>query len=421
MKPFVGQITVYLLVFLSTGAITGIFTGQEAMHTGTTAAAHNPALQVTYSVIYLLLVLLLVSERREILSLLLREKWMTILVLFALASTLWSVEPGDTFRRSIGLLGTTLAGLYIGTHFEPRQQIRILAVCIVVAAVLSLFVGIAFPPIGVTTDGWQGVFFQKNSLGRMMCLGIVCLSFIAAGDRRNRLFSLLVIPLCITLLLLSESVTAAFVAFGLLISIPFIPILRWPIGRLAAIGVAFAAVIIPLGVWVLENSDVVLRALGKQSHLTGRLPLWAHIKAEILTMPILGHGYAAFWSTPESDRLRQTLNWDVMNAHNGFLEMMLGLGIVGLVIFLFGLFRNFLLAFLVARESDEIEQAWPLFFLGFCILWELTDSTLFTGNSVFWLLYAANAFWLVEARAKVNSEASQGFAVSNHAEELLLS
>ena len=421
MKPFVGRITVYLLVFLSTGAVTGIFTGQEAMHTGTTAAAHNPMLQLTYSLIYLVLLLLLVSERQEILSLLLREKWMTVLVIFALASTLWSVEPGDTFRRSIGLLGTTLAGLYIGTHFEPRQQIRILAVCVVVAAVLSFFVAIAAPQIGVTSDGWQGVFFQKNSLGRMMCLGIVCLSFIAIGDRRNRLFALLAIPLCVALLILSGSVTAAFVAFGILASIPFIPILRWPIGRLTAIGVSFAAVIIPLGIWVLENSDVVLRALGKQSHLTGRLPLWAHIKLEILTMPILGHGYAAFWSTPESDRLRQVLNWDIMNAHNGFLEMMLGLGIVGLIIFLLGLFRNFFLAFLAAREDDAIEQAWPLFFLGFCLLWELTDSSLFTGNSVFWLLYAANAFWLVEARTKVNSEASEEYAVSNHAEELLLS
>ena len=421
MSKFTGWIAVCLLVFLSTGAISGMYTGQEAVHSGTTTASSNLVLEMMYGSLYLILFLLLVKERERAVSLLIREKWMTVLIVLAMASSLWSVSPGETFRRSIGLLGTTLGGLYIGMYLEPKHQYRILAVCLSIAAVLSLFVGLLVPHIGISPDGWQGVFFQKNTLGRMMCLGLVCLSFIIASQRRYRLFAIAMVPLCATLLLLSGSVTAAAVTVGLVAAIPFVPVLRWPTRRLTTVGVAMTLVVIPLSLWVFQNADHVLKAMGKETHLTGRLPLWSLVRGEIATMPILGHGYAAFWSTPESDRFRVALNWDVMNAHNGFLEMMLGLGIVGLVIFVIGILRNFILAFRVARAGDDLDHAWPLFFLGFCMLWDITDSGLFAGNSVIWLLYTANAFWLVEANARSRVGAREEYEIPDEVGELVQS
>jgi hypothetical protein len=76
--------------------------------------------------------------------------------------------------------------------------------------------------------------------------------------------------------------------------------------------------------------------------------------------------------------------------------MALGLGFVGLTIFAIGVISNLGRGVLAARLDRGIENEWPLFFLIFCLLYNLTESTLFTGNSVFWLLYSANAYWLVE-------------------------
>ncbi|MGC2722245.1 MAG: O-antigen ligase family protein, partial [Candidatus Acidiferrales bacterium] len=225
------------------------------------------------------------------------------------------------------------------------------------------------------------------------------------------------IPLCALLLLLSGSVTAAAITIALLVGILLVPVLRWPASRLIAFGVAVTALAIPTVLWVFQNADSVLRALGKETHLTGRLPLWALVRAEIATMPILGHGYAAFWSTAESDRFRQALNWDVMNAHNGFLEMMLGLGVVGLILFVIGLIRNIYLGFVVARAGDTLDQAWPLFFLAFALLWDVTDSALFAGNSIMWLLYTTNAFWLVSTAAELRAEKRARYAPANQEPE----
>jgi exopolysaccharide production protein ExoQ len=392
----VGRVAIFMLVFLSTGAISGIYSGQEALHKGTTAAASNTGLELIYGAFYLVFFFLLIFERHRAWWLLYRERWMTLLILLAIASTLWSVAPDETFRRSIGLLGTTIAGLYIGLHLEPKEQLRVIGVCVGVAALLSLAAGLFFPGIGRTWDGlWQGVFFQKNTLGRMMCLAIICFTFIAKGQRRYRLACLIMIPLCVVLLALTGSVTAVLVTAGLIALVLFIPVLRWPSRKFAAFIIGAVLAAIPVAALIISNAETVLRALGKESTLTGRLPLWALVKAEIMTKPLLGFGYTAFWSTADAERIRLVVNWDVMNAHNGFLEMALGLGLVGLAIFIIGIVRNFVLALRIARGAEEIDHVWPLFFLAFCMLWDITDSTLFAGNSVFWLLYTANAFWLV--------------------------
>ncbi len=235
---------------------------------------------------------------------------MSLLILLAMASTFWSIEPGDTLRRSIGLLGTTIAGLYIGTHFSPRQQIHILAVCIAIAAILSFGFGLGVPSIGRDPDGlWQGIFFQKNTLGRTMCLGIVCYSFIALSERRYRLPAILMIPFCGVLILLSGSITSAGVAVGMLVLLAFKPILRWPMRRLIAFGVTALAIGVPSVIWGMNHIDSILKLVGKNTTLTGRLPLWHLIRTQIDISPWFGSGYAAFWSTPTAERFKMILNW----------------------------------------------------------------------------------------------------------------
>ncbi|MGC2721403.1 MAG: hypothetical protein WA209_17605, partial [Candidatus Acidiferrales bacterium] len=165
MNKLFGNFAIYVLVFLSTGAISGIYTGEEALKSGTATASSNATLQLAYGSLYLLLILLMLPQFRALLPLLFREKWMSLLILLAVASTLWSIEPSDTFRRSLGLWGTTLAGLYSGTPVEPKRQVRIVAFCVGVAAVLSLIAGLTVPHVAISPDGWQGVFFQKNTLG----------------------------------------------------------------------------------------------------------------------------------------------------------------------------------------------------------------------------------------------------------------
>jgi len=66
--------------------------------------------------------------------------------------------------------------------------------------------------------------------------------------------------------------------------------------------------------------------------LTGRTDLWFYVLDAIREKPLFGWGYMAFW-TPDGTSatyIQNQIRWPAPNAHNGYLELALGLGLVGL-------------------------------------------------------------------------------------------
>ena len=81
----------------------------------------------------------------------------------------------------------------------------------------------------------------------------------------------------------------------------------------------------------------ILLLLGKDPTLTGRTGIWKLVIASAVKRPILGFGYRAFWTglQGESAHLALTEGWSPTGAHNGFLDVWLNLGLVGLGIVFF--------------------------------------------------------------------------------------
>jgi O-antigen ligase len=74
--------------------------------------------------------------------------------------------------------------------------------------------------------------------------------------------------------------------------------------------------------------------LGRDATLTGRADLWAMLPAFISERPWLGYGYGGFWveSSPRVDFIWNAIGWAAPHAHNGWLDLLLDLGIAGLTI-----------------------------------------------------------------------------------------
>ena len=104
-------------------------------------------------------------------------KLLLLLVGIASTSVLWSVEPEVTLRQSVGLICTTLFGVYIAVRYDLGQQLRLLAWTLGIAALLSLVFALALPSYGFFDEGggrgetWLGIYEHKNALGRIMVLG----------------------------------------------------------------------------------------------------------------------------------------------------------------------------------------------------------------------------------------------------------
>lgn len=396
------QIVILILLLFATGAGQAFFTNPDTSSIGT----GQPVTEVMFSLVYFVVILFLVKYRTAALRLMLTEKWLAALCVWALASVAWSVNPEESLRRALALIGTTITGLYLGLHFEPKQQLKLIAYAIGLGAIASVVVIIADPSVGITPDGMQGVYNLKNSLGRMMSLGALCFALLALSERRRRTRNLVMFLLCCTLLVLSKSATAVVVTLLMLVLLPFRKLLYLRTQKL----LAAVAILIPLMAaatfWIVESSEGILEVLGRNSTLSGRIPLWQLVLKSISDHPIRGYGFTAFWNGWAGERVSHAINWDaaVPHAHNGFLEVWLGLGLIGLVLILINLSRNFLFALDVAWSNRDVEYSWPLLLVVFTVLYNVTENSLLTVNSLPWIAYAAASYWLARAASEEAEE-----------------
>jgi exopolysaccharide production protein ExoQ len=229
--------------------------------------------------------------------------------------------------------------------------------------------------------------------------------------QRKRWVYMVMAVVCLALLLLSESATGIVVCAFMLCLLPIRRLLTMANRLFVPLLAFFSMLAMPLMIWLATNSSSIVQMLGRNSNLTGRFPLWEIVLQEIAARPLFGFGYAAFWATGEADRIRATIGWNAPNAHNGFLEMLLGVGLVGGTFFLIGLLRNLTLAVRSAR-TGRIGESWPLFFLIFNLLYSLTESSLLGANSLLTMLFVANSYWVV--RARFRPEEASDLESENH-------
>ncbi len=122
--------------------------------------------------------------------------------------------------------------------------------------------------------------------------------------------------------------------------------------------------------------------LGRQEQsegLTGRIPLWDELLGYVHARPLQGYGYQAFWTEKQIEDISDDMDWTLREAHNGYLETVLGVGLIGgailLAITVVGLGR------VVAgyRATGDPGLAFLLGLLAFC----LADACLESGVSNF--------------------------------------
>jgi exopolysaccharide production protein ExoQ len=345
-----------------------------------------------------------------------KDKLLLSLVGLALISVLWSAVPEVTLRRGVALLLTTLFGIYLATRFELSEQLRLLFWALIIAAVLSMGVALLVPSYGITPSsanawdaettagGWRGIYFSKNILGRLMALsGVVSLLF-AISTRKYRLLNWTAFGLSLGLLLLTKSATSLLVF--LVTVVLFLPLyrgLRWrytiavPFFIVMILGGAFAMV------WCLSNAATLLAALGKTPTLTGRTGLWSSLLEMIKLRPWFGYGYEGFWQSYGEQWSVSSTGWQAGHAHNGFLELGLGLGLFGLLLFTLGFVGSFSRAVFWAQTTDAQQPIWPLLYLTFFVLSNVTYTTLLQQNSLWWVLYVATILSTFLSYAKVST------------------
>lgn len=362
----------------------------------------NPATLACQIFVYGVVALLLLLHRRQVILQMRHTKLLWAIVALAFVSVLWSAVPGFALRRCLNMAATSAFGLYLAYRYSPRQLLRLLGWAIMVAIVCSILVVLFWPDLGidsaVTNHAWRGSFTQKNILGRFMSLGVLVFLFLAFDSKAHRRAYGVASLLCASMIFMSSSATSALALPILLSSLclvaycrrrPFRPIFAWA---------SFAAIGIVCGLMLFVDVSDLLALIGRDFTLSGRLGIWRAVLPKILTHPWLGYGYSSFWLGMESKSsadLWSTLHWHVPHSHNGFLDLVEELGVVGLSFFLAGLAVSMRRSLQWARIQRVTLGLWPLAYLGLMFLFNLTESSILKQDNLYWVLYVATSIFVV--------------------------
>lgn len=309
-----------------------------------------------------------------------------ILIVFCFVSTLWSEDAGYTLKRSILLLSSSLFGLYLGYRFRVEEISKYLMSLIFLLSLAGLLIYLVLPeyvvmPAGEHAGIFRGIFNHKNFLGRINILGIICALSLYDARKLSAFNTALLLGFFIFIVLLSQSAGSLLILIAVLgLYIVLSKFSLKPIERrLLQFIIGLVALLI-----VYFFVDLLL-LLGKSPTLTGRTVLWALVLIEISHKPILGHGFSAFWV--DETRLVSQMSWDAPHAHNGYLDIALDLGVVGVAIYVIGILlavRKAWISYIFQKTSTYL---FVLLFFGFTIITNTVENQIFKENDIMWVLY----------------------------------
>ena len=357
--------------------------------------AASPVRVALLAAVYAGTLALAAARPREIARAALRNPLVPALVGLAAVSYAWSEAPGLTLRRTAALAATTLFGLWLAARFSRREVLGLLAAVLAAAAVASLAVGLLAPELGRSAEfdgAWVGVFGHKNGMGKVMVLAALVLLVRAPDAAPGRGARAALLLAAAALVLLSRSTSALLALAAVAVMVPLVRALsaRSVFLPVAAAGALCVGAVLAGGSGAGAAS--VAGALGKDATLTGRTELWGAVLASIDKRTGLGYGYGAFWHTAEeSESLFAAIGWGAWHAHNAFLDAWLNLGAVGLVLLLAALAWAGARAVRDLRAGSGPDAAWPLAFLAFTVLTNLTESRLLEPGTLYWALFVAVA------------------------------
>jgi exopolysaccharide production protein ExoQ len=332
----------------------------------------NPSWELVLAISYVGLTLVLIPWYRETLFVLRRNLPLVAMVLLALLSSLWAQMPGLVLRKSVGLCGATLLGVALAVRLSFLDQLRIMNWMFRIIAVLSLAFVVFLPNLAVTEEGqWMGVFDHKNAMGSMLGLAVLVEWQRPAESRGSKILKIIAFLLYAVLLLHSDSVTPRIALFGAVLLTESYKFATFRV-RLPqyAFFVAISIVVMIGLAFVFTNGDSIMGIVGRSSNLTGRTEIWGLTLSFIPQRPILGYGYSGFWlgASPESFVANRIMRGWIMYSHNGYLEQLLNLGIIGLALTLSFLGIGVKRAIKFSEHRHSGTAIWPLAFLFYFIL-----------------------------------------------------
>ena len=329
-----------------------------------------------------------------------RTNWiLVVFLIYSFISIVWASDPMLSLQTAFIFTAASLSASYLAFTYKTEQLITILLWFFGITALLSLASVIILPQVSIMSfeglmGSWRGILDHKNYLGSLMALGnslFLMSVWQPAISLRRKLICIAFYGLTLFLVVMSKSATGLMLVVILysLIVIYF----SWMTWRNRIRPRHFAVILTVLVFcfgFLIMKLDTFFALFGKSSSLTGRVPLWSYLFRYVISRrPWFGYGSETYWATGEFRRLvGGAAWWDpwMVNAHNGYVDILIYLGMIGLLVFAFLLLQIIVYAVQYAFRSPSWRVFFPLLILTDVLVANLTISYFVEFESFHWIL-----------------------------------
>lgn len=323
-----------------------------------------------------------------------------LLILLTFISSTWSIAPYISFSQSIILLSASIASVFVVFKKDINKCVFLLTIYSASVIALCYLLFFLLPYYGIMAEkpyygAWRGIFWHRNYLGSFMAFASVVFLFNLFFRERKSWASIILnlagLAASIGLVFGSRS-GAGILTLVLLIALAFLVFIWTRIKSRLKIWhyIVFGIVCLALILLVFTNLDFIFGLVGRNTSLTGRIPLWDILFKQYIKDHLwFGHGYGAIW-TFEQFRvgLQNHLSWGypVVIGDNGLIDILLHLGLTGAVLVVFILGYAFWFSVKYALHKKTGMAFFPLISIIFVLVSNISLSMLIELEFFTWSL-----------------------------------
>ena len=293
--------------------------------------------------------IVLARRRFDWVSALRPHGWFLALLGYMAVSTLWSDISLVALRRWVRQLIVVLMALVIMSENNPRgameSTLRRFAYVLIPFSLLLIKYypawGVDYSYSGVAM--WVGVTLHKNGFGSLCSISILFLLLaryrqwregVPAIERFQKWADVAIILTALFMLAGAQknsATVAASLGIGcatllfLLLFRKTRPVIRQAV--LVIVVISFVGIGLAGPFLGSLNIAGVSSNLGRDDTLTGRTIIWKQLMPVFENQPAFGSGFQSFWTTSRREL------YEFSDAHNGYLDVLMDLGMVGLVLY----------------------------------------------------------------------------------------
>jgi exopolysaccharide production protein ExoQ len=387
--------------------------------------------EVVYGALIVAGILVLAKRRVGIRQLAQANSWIILFFLYEGISFVWSDFPLISLKRWIKGSGDFVMVLVLCSDPHPVRAITaVIKRSGYVLIPISVLFCKYYQDLGRAIDDWgasyyTGVTLDKNMFGYLLfAYGLFFASRLVCVFRRDYssrtlkrkelAFCVLLLVMVAWLIPLANSKTSLF---GLVIGTAVVLALQFPrVKRHFGAFLIAALMVAAIANALFSFQGEVLQAAGRDATLTGRTEIWKAVLSVPIN-PVLGTGYASFWL---GERLQHF--WalyprtPLLQAHDGYIELYLNLGLVGVALLVGVLWtalrnarRRLLEADYTTGSLDEgIYQTFGLAYIVAYLVYNITEAT-FMGLNFLFIIFLLHAWNVQDARVPADmSEIERG-------------